>query len=47
MMVVECSNCRKRRLLSLEAITEMHSTESGISVTYTCACKAVGHMTFA
>ncbi len=47
MIVVECSTCRKRRLLSLDAITGLRSNGAGISVTYTCDCRASGDMTFA
>lgn len=47
MIVVNCRNCQKRRLLDLNSLTSMETTQIGIRVTYQCSCRADGAMTFA
>ena len=44
MIVVDCKNCGKRRLLDLNSLTSLESTDIGIRVTYKCSCDGQGSM---
>lgn len=44
MVVVNCPICHKRRLLGLESIITVGSTDAGMTVDFYCSCGGRGTM---